>query len=445
MALRIARLFGALTLSALVAAPALAGEDEAADEPSILDHLPAFAPLKEARDALAEKGVRVSGFYFSDPRAGLSGGRDSGATYSGLFNLAVDLDGEKLFGVEGAKLHANMFQIHGKDVSERFVGNFLSANDIGARPSTRLFELWWQQPLNDQLEIRVGQMATDVEFITSDYGENFLDATFGWAGPPSENLPAGGPAYPLAAPGVRLKYTPREDFTLLAGLFNGYPAGKGEGDAEKRNRHGLNFEIGDPPLVLVEGQYRWNGGEEASGLPGTLKLGGYWHGGRFKRLDEDSRTRRGDFNLYAVLDQQVLRFGERDDERGLGVFLRGIFGPSDRNPVDAYVDGGFAATGLFASRPHDVFGIAAAWASFSPGLLREAREANADLGLADRPHGFEGVIEATYRMEMVPGLTVQPSLQYVIHPGAGTLEPDEDGARRVKNATIFGVATIVRF
>jgi porin len=441
---RVARLFCALCASTLLVSAAVAGEDEAEEEPSVLDHLPVLAPLKEARDALAEKGVRVSGFYFSDPRAGLSGGLREGATYSGLLSLAVDLDGEKLFGVEGGKLHANMFQIHGRDVSERYVGNFLSADDIGARPSTRLFELWWQQPLTDRLEIRVGQMATDVEFITSDYGENFIDATFGWAGPPSENLPAGGPAYPLATPGIRLKYEATDDLTVLAAIFNGYPAGQGSGDPEKRNRHGLNFEIGDPPLVMLEGQYRWGRGEESGMLPGTLKLGGYWHGGRFEILDED-RTRRGNFNVYAILDQQVWRLPGEDDERGIGVFLRGIAGPSGRNPVDLYVDGGFAATGLLPTRPHDVFGIAAAWANFSPGLLREARAANAGLGIPDRLHGFEAVIEATYRMEMVPGLTVQPTLQYVVHPGAGTLEPDEDGARRAKNATVFGVATILRF
>lgn len=445
MAFLIARLFGAFVLSALVVSPVLAGEDEAEDEPSILDHVPPFEPLKDARDALADKGVRFSGFYFSDPRANLSGGAKTGATYSGLLSLGVDLDGEKLFGVEGGQLHANMFQIHGKDVSERYVGNFLSANDIGARPSTRLFELWWQQPITDKLEIRVGQMATDVEFITSEYGENFLDATFGWAGPPSGNLPAGGPAYPLATPGIRLKYEATDNFTWLAGVFNGYPAGQGAGDPEKRNRHGLNFELGDPPLVLVEGQFRWNRGEDAAGLPGTLKLGGYWHGGRFDILDAEDRSRRGNFNLYAVLDQQILRFGEGDDERGLGVFLRGIAGPSNRNPVDVYFDGGFAATGLFASRPNDVFGIAAAYANFSPGLLRAARETNDALGVSDRPHTFEGVIEATYRMQLVPGLTVQPSLQYVVHPGASVLEPEDDGARRLKNALIYGVATVVRF
>ncbi|MFJ5489149.1 carbohydrate porin, partial [Hansschlegelia beijingensis] len=182
---------------------ARAEPDEDDQDPSILDSVAAFRDIAAARDALADRGFRFSGFYFSDVRGNLTGGMRRGVTYSGLLKLALDVDAEKVAGIEGGRLHVDMLQIHGRDLSDDYIGNVLSVNDVGARPTTRLFELWYEQKFGDRFALKVGQLAADEEFIKSEYGEAFLDATFGWAGPPSENLPFGGPAYPLAALGAQ--------------------------------------------------------------------------------------------------------------------------------------------------------------------------------------------------------------------------------------------------
>jgi porin len=55
------------------------------------------------------------------------------------------------------------------------------------------------------------------------------------------------------------------------------------------------------------------------------------------------------------------------------------------------------------------------------------------------------VLEATYQAVLAPGVAVQPTLQYVIHPGGGIANPrDPDGAR-VRNATVFGLRAIARY
>lgn len=451
--------WAAAALFALTAAaPAFAVEEEEA-EPSLLDGVPSLSKLRSARDAMADRGVLFSGLYFSDVRSDVHGGIERGATYSGLLSLAVDLDGEKIAGVEGGRLHANLFQIHGRDVSDEFVGNVLSSNDIGARPTTRLFELWYEQKIGDRLDVRVGQMATDVEFITSDYGEAFINATFGWAGPPSENLPQGGPAYPLATPGVRLRYAATDDLTILAAVFNGTAARPDAVDPEKANRYGLNFRVGDPPLVLIEGQYRWNHGGDAEGLPGTFKFGGYGHFAKFDDLKYGTdgrvlgsaasngvpRSHRGDVNVYALVDQQVWRAPGGDDEQGIGVFLRAIAGPTDRNEISFYVDGGVVWTGPLPGRPRDKFGVAAAYADFSPKLADADRAANAAAGMNGPVSDYEAVIEVNYKAEIVSGLTVQPTFQYVWRPGGGAADPRGNGSTRIGNAAIVGLTTIARF
>ncbi|WP_312015810.1 carbohydrate porin [Bradyrhizobium liaoningense] len=115
------------------------------------------------------------------------------------------------------------------------------------------------------------------------------------------------------------------------------------------------------------------------GLDGKLKLGGWRHFGSFadQRFDKQglsladpassgtAASRSGDLGLYAVFEQKHCRVGH-DDDRGIGVFGRASYSPPDRNLIDAYADGGFEFIGLADARPHNKFGVAAAYARVSP-------------------------------------------------------------------------------
>ncbi|MGF6507818.1 hypothetical protein OKW26_003644 [Paraburkholderia sp. 32] len=50
-----------------------------------------------------------------------------------------------------------------------------------------------------------------------------MNATFGWPVLPSTDMPAGVPAYPLSSLGVRVRATPADSWTVLAGVFDGNP------------------------------------------------------------------------------------------------------------------------------------------------------------------------------------------------------------------------------
>jgi len=79
--------------------------------------------------------------------------------------------------------------------------------------------------------MKVGQQSLDQEFMVSEYAGSFMNATFGWSfcRPPTCRLPAAGPAYPLSSLGVRVRATPSGARTVLAGVFDGNPAGNGVG------------------------------------------------------------------------------------------------------------------------------------------------------------------------------------------------------------------------
>ncbi len=429
--------------------------DEDAQGPTIFDGVPAFSRLAETDRALQARGIHLYGVYLGDPYANLAGGLRRAGTYAGRLDVELDADLEKLGGLADTSIHANMYQIHGRDISRIAIGNLLSSNDIAAFPATRLYEFYVAHSFGDKLSVRAGQIGIDVEFLTSNYAANFIDATFGWPGLPSLDLPAGGPAYPLATPALRVRYEASDQLALLAAIFDGKPAGPGPGDPQTRDRYGVNFRVNDPPLVFAEAQYRYNQGDHASGLPGTVKFGAF---AQFGRFDEDNlageglapagRTgtplvHTGNGGLYGIIDQQVYRASRDEPQRGIGVFARAIAAPADRNLVNLYLDVGFAALGIVPGRPDDFFGLAGAYAAISPaagtiGIDEDLAAAN--LGVA---RSFEAVFEATYSIHVVKGLSLQPTVQYVVHPGGNVPNPLGTGA--IRNAKVFGVTTSIRF
>ncbi len=432
---------------------------QAAPAPSITSSFPNPDP-GGIRTSLGRYGIALSATYIGEVLGNVSGGIKRSSIYDGRLDVQLDVDLEKLAGIPGLAFHANAYQIHGRGLSGCCIGNLFTASGIEATPSTRLFELWAEQTLFDgKLAIRAGQLSADTEFLVSQYGGLFVNATFGWPAIAGANLPSGGPAYPLATPAVRVKVAPIEGLTLLGGVFNGDPAGPGEGDPQRRNRSGTKFRTSDSPLVIGEVAYSYNQGRASASLPGTVKFGGWYHTGRFgdQRFRADglsladpsssgiARRSRGTSGIYAVLDQLVYRVPGTDDQ-GLGVFARVSGSPSGRqNLIDFYADGGLTYKGLIPGRVNDTAGISFAYARIAPSARGLDRDTVA-LGAVGYPiRSSEALIGMTYQAEVIPGFTVQPDFQYVIRPGGPVPNQRDPNGAAIKNAVIIGLRATIRY
>jgi len=413
------------------------------------------------RAYLLKHGISYSFTYIGEVLGAASGGMRRGGVYDGRLDVQADADLEKLLGWRGASIHANLYQIHGTGLSRYYVGNMLTVSGVEALPSTRLYELWFEQKFfSDALSIRVGQLAADTEFAVSQTGTLFVNGTFGWPGILAANLPAGGPAYPLATPGVRAKYTPDKNFSLQIGLFNGDPAGVSRlnADPQRLNRTGTNFRTGDPAFIIAEAAYAYGLGAQDKVKPGTVTVGGWTHFGRFDDLRPGepamlvgapadvgpARARRGDSGVYAMIDQTIYREA-RDPNDGASAFVRVAVSPSDRNLVDLYVDAGVSYKGLLRGRSDDTVGVGFAFARIS----RDARDLDMDAILLSRQaaprRSSEAVLEFTYQAVLAPGVTVQPDFQYVFRPGGGVANPRNPTGARIRNAAIFGLRAAIRY
>lgn len=436
---------------------------ETSDDPSEVPTMPSVASSFSNPDPggvrafLGERGISYGLTYIGEALGNAFGGVRRGAGYGGRLDAQMDVDLGALAGLTGLTLHANAYQIHGHGLSGCCLGNLLVASGIEARPATRLYEFWAEQRLwGDRLAVRAGQLAADTEFLISQYATLFVNGTFGWPAITAANLPSGGPAYPFAAPGMRLRLAPAENVTLLAALFDGDPAGPGD-DPQRVNRSGTNFRTGDPALLIAEIAFSYHQDKPAAGLPGTVKLGGYHHFGRFNDPRHDAsglslndpngsgvpRRRRGDSGVYAVLDQLLYREpGTRD--QGLGAFLR-LAGSPSGNLVDLYADGGVTYKGLIPGRMNDTLGLGAAYARISRGARGLDRDATLFGQAATPVRSSEAVIELSYQAEIVPGLTVQPSVQYILRPGGHTANPRDPGGGAIGNAAVLGLRATVRY
>jgi porin len=406
-------LFAFAGTAAFVHAGAALAQDTGIPDPSIATSLPPeLADPGGVRAAWARHGVLFGVNYIGEVFGPMSGGYDKRAYYDGRLEVAVSADLEKMLGLKGLSFFANGYQIHGESISGD-LGVLMPVSFIEANPSTRLFEIWLEQKLlDDKLSIRFGQIAADSEFILSDGGGAFINGTWGWPSITAEGLPQGGPAYPLATPGVRVAFMPNDNLTLMAGFYNGRPggdcpeSGPEGGDAQECNEHGLDFPTDDPVLSMFEGAYKY----EVGGLSGTIKLGG-WHQEGDYALFAGGLTENS-HGLYGVIDQVIYKFSE---DRNISFFGRVIGTPEDRNFVDLYWEAGLTATGLIASRPSDVLGVGFAHSGISD-----------DAAAAEPGERFdyEALLEVSYTAQIVPGLSIQPDFQYFWSPGGSELAED---------------------
>jgi porin len=456
-----------LTAAAVALAAAQAPAVAAAKDETIADWLPLPKEIADLRSALSERGFAFTIGWVGDNIANVTGGTKRAAIHQGRFDFEGDLDLEKILGLTGLKAHANVFSIYGHGLSHTSILNFATISEIEALPETRLYEAYLEQSLWDgKLMIKVGQQAADVEFFDSQTDDLFINGTFGWPAIKATNLPAGGPAPPIAVPGVRVKVLPTENVTLFGAIFNGNPAAPGDGDPQLRDKHGLAWRVNDAPWLVGQARYDYVLNAGGMALPGNITPGGWYHTGDFddQRFtatglsladpsgDGIARKLHGDYGIFGVVEQTIYRpasvteKGVSASVPGVTVFGRVAYSPPDRNLIDFYADGGIGFVGFVPGRPLDRFGAAVAYMHISGAARALDRDTQAFTGLPTPVRRAETLIELIYEAHVKSGVLVAPYFQYVFRPAGGIVNPEDPaGISRIGDAAIFGVTTTIKY
>ena len=423
------------------------------------------------RTALSRYGVSLAVQETSEVLGNPTGGVRKGAEYDGLTQAILQLSTQRAFGWYGGLFNISALQVHGRNFSADNLSNIQTASGIEADRATRLWELWYDQKLlnEDRLDIKIGQQSVDQEFIVSTNAAYFINTMFGWPALPSYDLPGGGPAYPLSAPGIRFRYRPIDPVNLLVGVFNGSPASNNFGDAQQVNPSGTSFPTHGGELVFAELQYAYPalGGMvypgRAAPLSHAYKIGAWFDSERFddQRLDTGGlpladpvsngtpKAHRGDYSIYAVADQMLWR-GAMDPNHTINAFARVMGAPQgDRNLILFSMNAGVVVHEPVRNRADDTFGLGMGYVHVGGAVSDADRDvaryaAVADPGGYNPVRGAETYIEATYQYQMRPWWQIQPDIQYVFNPGGGIANPNAPN-QHVRDELVLGVRTNILF
>jgi len=318
--------------------------------------------------------------------------------------LNLNIDAEKLAGIPGGSLDAELLQFNGEAANAK--AGVVTGYDglTGPKPllRTQLYELWWRQSLfADKLVIRVGKTVPTYDFNNVSRAVPTADTSLQIPAVTgliytaifkNPTLIGAAPGYYNSAYGITVNFAPTENFYLTYAFYDGALAKHIEtGLREDPVFDGHYFTIG-------EAGYAWSLTDQK--LIGQMVAGGWAATGE---LTAPGGTRQdGSEGFYTFGSQRLWRRNAGVDNSGVSGFFQ--FGINDSRTmlVNKYFGLGFTGFGLIPDRPVDSIGTGLAWSWLN------------------RRYGFrsnEAILQTYYQMHLIGTSFLQPVLSYIPNPG----------------------------
>ncbi len=387
--------------------------------------------LADTPEELSEQGIEVglsaTQIYQQNVRGGMSTHRRAGR-YSGSYDVELQVDFEKLLGIEGGRLYmlteGKWSESQGIDGPS--VGSVFGVNGDGAaRRSIDVTELWYEQIFPGRtLTVRFGKMDLTGGFEHHNCPVSFDCSTY--AGDENTQFLNGAlinnptipfPDYGL---GIAVHYSP-DDFWYVS-------AAVADAQADVRETgFRTTFTGEDYFFYVVETGVTPVLGSENGALPGAYRVGLWYDPQPKANTDYDSagKSYRDDTGFYLTCDQMLAKENaDAEDTQGLGVFFRYGYANSEKNDVTGFFSTGFQYKGLVDGRDDDVLGFGFAHGAFS------------DKASTTYTDDYEAAFELYYSAEIAPWFVVSPSIQYVQNPS---------GDDSIDDAVVLGARVLMTF
>ena len=359
------------------------------------------------RAKLYEKGVDFEVEYFGDLFSLVSGGLDRRTGFTGLLELALHLDANRLVGSEGAQFFIFGIGSHGNDFLEN-VGSAHDVSSIAAPDTFKLLELWYEQSfLEDQVSILFGLYDLTGEFDIRPTAQLFVNGAFGTGQDLSETGKNGPSTFPATSLAARIKVNPTPSLYYMGAVLDGV-----SGDPTNPT-NGTQIDLNSDDGLLIANEIGYESPDEIKGL-NKAGLGAWVY---TTDLDDQVKVnasgnpvqQSGTYGIYTFVDA-TLFLEEGSTSQGLYSFFRIGIAEENVNKIDLYLDGGLVYQGLFNNRPEDKIGLGVSMDHFSEGFKQKQEQSQILI------EETEVLLELTYQYDVGSGILLQPDFQYVFNP-----------------------------
>jgi len=420
---------------------------QALDAPTV-DHL--FGDWDGLQTSLLARGVNLRVNAVSELTGNVTGGTRQGATFANQVGIDLDINWERLAGIEGLSTHGILVNRSGSSDSALFGDNLLPVQEVygsGGDAGVHFVSFYGEETLmKGRVDLAAGRMNVENDFASSPLYCNYMNNAL--CGDPKA-LPGGDighSAYPDAVWAARLKLRPAPWAVLKVGV---YEVNQGL-YTDKYYRTGFRFETSQDSGVYVPAEAVWIPVFGPDHLPGHYKLGvGYDTSGGHQDFGDglaadgvpgfNPKVRSGAVQLWALADQMLVR-NAAGAANGLIALAGYVHNDANDTAYARQYFVGLIDAGFWAMRPKDAVAVLLTYVDISH-RRGQVETVEADLGLpisngATGAQRHETVLEANYKLQIHPGLSIQPDFQYVFHPNAQA---------NIRDAAVFGARANIEF
>ncbi|OUI81544.1 porin [Gluconobacter sp. DsW_056] len=379
-------------------------------------------------------------------------GLKQGSSNAGQYSLENDIDWEKLANVRGFSTHALVVGRYGIPASRMFGDNLNPSSEIYGAGGNVVVHLVYAYAEETIAKGRVDLAGGRIPFL-NDFSSNPLYCTFqnnAFCGNPkasSDNTTHS--SYPDASWAFRVRTRPTISTYIQTGVYFAQAGIYGN----TQFRTGFKFNGADIHGEAIPVEAGWEPLFGKDKLPGHYKVGyaidnaphkdNYYdvNGQPYAISGLPARTVNYSWSAWVLADQMVLRHHVKGNADAGLILLGGMYANSPRTQLRGQqYFAGLIDTGFWAARPLDTIGI-----NFS--YVRVAKNATATERLQAlygmplmagslTPQTFGEVLEATYRIHVMRGVTFAPDFQYYFRPGA---------QKALKDAAMLGFKSHIQF
>ncbi len=389
-----------------------------------------LAPITDFGQYLKANGIYLQLGYSEAILSNVDGGNTRGTYPTGETYFGGVLDLQTIAGIPEASFHITFDERNGYGLSgggPNFATGTQGPLQANSGPTrvVRLSEFYWEQGFDkDRIDIIAGRTNPTSDFATSLIACNYVSSVI-CAQPGSWYFSNNNAAYPASTWGARINVAPAPDFYVRAGV---YENDLGVFNPKDNGFNWFNTQHSDGVFVPVEVGYASSFTDAR--YPAKYDVGAYLDASTYQIPGGGAAQSR---TAWWVQGQQAVWRPDPTTTQSL-TLLGGAIVYQGGAPYWSQVYAGAVVRAPFGpARADDTFNVIGSYygqnSAFSP---------NRD---------NQWIFEVNYNFSVIPGISVQPVTQYVLHPNEigfqTTARPDHAWVVGVQLAIDAG--TVLKF